>query len=138
MLIPTLAVTAVGLFIFFKNKQKHQVLWYAYLLTGLLMVLMPASLHAWYLIILIPFLSFYPAVAWLFFSIAVTLSYLKYVSPAGIMPKGVLMLEYGPLFTLLAGGYMLNRYAHRNQENMISHGPRRRYFLERISGAKYE
>ena len=133
-----LAVTAVGLFIFFKNKQKHQVLWYAYLLTGLLMVLMPASLHAWYLIILIPFLSFYPAVAWLFFSIAVTLSYLKYVSPAGIMPKGVLMLEYGPLFTLLAGGYMLNRYAHRNQENMISHGPRRRYFLERISGAKYE
>jgi alpha-1,6-mannosyltransferase len=133
-----LAVTVVGLFIFFKNKKKDQALWYAYLLTGLLMVLMPASLHAWYLIILIPFLSFYPAVAWLIFSITVTLSYLKYVSPAGTLPTGVLMLEYVPLFTLLAGGYMLNWYAHRNQGNMICNGPGRRYFLERISGTKYE
>jgi alpha-1,6-mannosyltransferase len=107
-----LMVTAVV--IFFKDKQKTEGIRYAYILMGLFIVLMPASLHAWYVVILIPFLCFYPNVAWLFFSCAVTLSYLKYVTSSGIMPTWILMLEYIPLFTLLAAGYILKKHAHKN------------------------
>jgi alpha-1,6-mannosyltransferase len=127
-----LALAAAGLFVFLKNKQKGQALRYAYLLTGLLILLMPAALHAWYLIILIPFLSFYPAIAWLIFSGTVSLSYLKYVNPAGNMPPAVLILEYAPLLALLAGGYLLKWYAPTNREIMRSPSPQQGYFLERI------
>jgi hypothetical protein len=102
-----LGLAAGGLYVFCKNKQPHLTIRYAFILMGLLVVLMPASLHPWYVIILIPFLCFYPAVAWLLFSCMVTLSYLKYVSPAGIMPAWILMLEYGLLFALLAGGSII-------------------------------
>jgi hypothetical protein len=102
-----LGLAAAGLYVFCKNKQPHLIIRYAFILMGLLVVLMPASLHPWYVIILIPFLCFYPAVAWLLFSCMVTLSYLKYVSPTGIMPAWIPMLEYGLLFALLAGGSII-------------------------------
>jgi hypothetical protein len=122
---------AAGLCIFFKSKQKDQAIHYAYLLMGLLMVLMPASLHAWYVIILIPFLCFFPAVAWLLFSCTVTLSYLKYVSPSATMPASVLVLEYGTLITLLAGGYILRWVAAKDGESAAPDAWGRQYFLER-------
>lgn len=106
-----LVLLAAGLVVFFKNKQNGQVIHNAYVLTGLLLVLMPAALHPWYVILIIPFLSFYPAAGWLFFSCAVTLSYLKYASPSGSMPPWVLAVEYLPLFALLAGGWIMGRYA---------------------------
>ena len=125
-----LALAAAGLFIFFKPKQKDQAMRYAYILLGWLLVLMPASLHAWYVIILVPFLCFYPAAAWLLFSCMVTLSYLKYVTPSGIMPSWVLLLEYGLLFVLLAGGYIFRRTAYQNRETPKSLRQKQRYFLE--------
>ncbi len=128
-----LGLIAAGLFIFFKSKQRDQAIRYAYLLTGLLIVLMPASLHAWYVIILIPFLCFYPAVAWLLFSCTVTLSYLKYVTPSGIMPTSVLVLEYGLLITLLAGAYILKWYAGKGGKIPGPHTHERKYFLEKNS-----
>jgi len=67
---------------------------------------MPASLHPWYAILIIPFLVIYPSPAWLIFSCTVTLSYLKYVSPQGIMPTWILLAEYLPLFALLVAGYI--------------------------------
>ena len=70
---------------------------------------MPASLHPWYVILLIPFLAFYPAAGWLLFSGTVMLSYLKYVSPSGMMPVWVLIVEYLPLFTLLTAGYIFKK-----------------------------
>ncbi|MGD9301530.1 MAG: glycosyltransferase family 87 protein, partial [Desulfobacterales bacterium] len=73
-----------GLVVCYRNKKDSEVLWYAYFLTGLLMILMPASLHPWYLILIIPFLTVFPNVAWLVFSGTVSLSYLKYASPQGI------------------------------------------------------
>jgi hypothetical protein len=126
-----LALAAAGLLIFFKPKQKDQALRYSYILLGWLLVLMPASLHAWYVIILVPFLCFFPAAAWLLFSCMVTLSYLKYVTPSGIMPTSVLLLEYGLLFVLLAGGYIFRRTAYQNRETPKSLRQKQRYFLER-------
>ncbi|MEE9496029.1 MAG: glycosyltransferase 87 family protein, partial [Desulfobacterales bacterium] len=128
-----LGLIAAGLVIFFKSKQRDQAIRYAYLLMGLLIVLMPASLHAWYVIILIPFLCFYPAVAWLLFSCTVTLSYLKYVTPSGIMPTSVLVLEYGPLIILLAGSYILKWYTGKDGNAAEPHTHERKYFLENDS-----
>jgi hypothetical protein len=125
-----LALAAAGLFIFFKPKQKDQVIRYAYILLGWLIVLMPASLHAWYVIILVPFLCFYPAVAWLLFSCMVTLSYLKYGTPSGFMPTWVLLLEYGLLFVLLAGGSIPRWTADQNRETTKSLRQKQPYFLE--------
>ncbi len=111
VLITALAVA--GLVVLFKDKQKIEVLQYAYVLAGLLMVLMPASLHPWYVILIIPFLAFYPHPGWLIFATTVTLSYLKYVSPQGTMPTWILLVEYLPLFALLAVGHILRRYTSR-------------------------
>jgi len=109
-----LVLAAAGFFFFFREKQKEQVIRCAYILIGLLIVLMPASLHAWYVIMLIPFLTFFPSIAWLIFTCTVALSYIKYATPMGIMPVWVLLLEYLPLFALLAIGYIFKRYAPEN------------------------
>jgi hypothetical protein len=104
-----LALLAVGLFFFFKEKQGALVIRYAYLLTGSLILLMPASLHPWYVILVVPFLVFYPNPAWLLFTCTVALSYLKYVSPQGIMPTWILAAEYLPLFVLLTVGPIFSK-----------------------------
>jgi hypothetical protein len=103
------ALLAAGIVIYFKDKQGIEVMRYAYILTGLLIVLMPASLHPWYVILIIPFLAFFPNAAWLIFTITVTLSYLKYVTPQGIIPTWVLLAEYLPLFVLLAAGFIFRK-----------------------------
>jgi alpha-1,6-mannosyltransferase len=102
-----LAIT--GLVVLLKEKNEMETLRYAYLLTGLLMILMPAALHPWYVILIIPFLAFYPSAAWLIFSCAVVLSYLKYVPPEGKMPVWILLAEYLPLFALLTFGFILRK-----------------------------
>jgi hypothetical protein len=113
LFIIALAIAAV--LVFLKEKRDLEVLRHAYILTGLLMILMPASLHPWYVILILPFLVIYPNPAWLIFTCTVTLSYLKYASPQGIMPTWVLLAEYLPLFALLAAGYILKRYFHRSR-----------------------
>jgi hypothetical protein len=127
-----LGLMAAALVIFFKNKHATLTLRYAFILMGLLMVLMPASLHPWYVIVLIPFLCFYPAIAWLLFSCMVTLSYIKYVTPTGSMPQSVLMLEYGLLFTLLAGGCIMRRIAYKKGGIGLTNGQKDAYFLARL------
>jgi hypothetical protein len=98
-----------ALVVLFKNKGDNRMLFYGYVLTGWLMILMPAALHPWYVILIVPFLTFYPHAAWLIFSCTVSLSYLKYVTPQGIMPTWVLLCEYLPLMTLLLGDYVYRR-----------------------------
>ncbi|MBW2564215.1 MAG: DUF2029 domain-containing protein, partial [Deltaproteobacteria bacterium] len=73
-----LVLAAAGLFFIIREKQKEKVIHSGYILIGLLIVLMPASLHPWYVIILIPFLTFFPSIAWLIFTCTVALSYIKY------------------------------------------------------------
>jgi hypothetical protein len=106
------ALMIAGLVVLLKDKEGIEVIRYAYILVGLLMILMPASLHPWYVILIIPFLVIYPSPAWLIFTCTVTLSYLKYTSPQGIMPTWILLIEYLPLFTLMAAGWIL-RYRLR-------------------------
>ena len=110
-----IALAAVGLVVLLKEKNDTEVLRYAYILTGLLMILMPAALHPWYVILIIPFLAFYPSAAWLLFSCTVVLSYLKYVPPEGKMPVWILVTEYAPLFALLTAGHILKRTAGSNE-----------------------
>ena len=102
-----IALVIAGLVVLLKDKESLAVIRYAYILVGSLMILMPASLHPWYVILIIPFLVIYPNPAWLIFTSTVTLSYLKYTSPQGIMPTWILLIEYLPLFTLLATGWIL-------------------------------
>ena len=109
-LVFLMALAICGLVIFLKGKNDSQTIRYSYILVGSLLVLMPASLHPWYTILIVPFLALFPSPAWLIFSCTVTLSYLKYVSPQGIMPTWVLLAEYLPLFALLAAGYI---FRHR-------------------------
>ena len=131
-LIFLLGLAAAGLVIFFKNKPSDQAIRYAFILTGLLIVLMPASLHPWYVIMLIPFLCFYPTVAWLLFSCMVTLSYLKYIAPSGIMPTWILLLEYGLLLALLAGGLIARWINAKKQGTAATPGQKDAYFLARL------
>ncbi len=131
-LIFLLGLAAAGLAIFFKNKPSDLAIRYAFILTGLLIVLMPASLHPWYVIMLIPFLCFYPTVAWLLFSCMVTLSYLKYIAPSGIMPTWILLLEYGLLLALLAGGLIARWINAKKQGTAATPGQKDAYFLARL------
>ena len=114
-----LVLAGVGLVVFLKNKREPDLPWYAFVLTGWLMVLMPASLHPWYVILIIPFVAIYPGAAWLIFSCTVTLSYLKYASPQGIMPGWVLLVEYLPLFALLIIGYILKITKRRQRPSDV-------------------
>lgn len=109
-----LSLVAAGLFVFFREKQNEQVIRCAYILIGLLIVLMPTALHPWYVVILVPFLSFFPSAAWLIFTCTVTVSYVYYEPSMGTQPIWVSLLEYIPLFAILTIGYVLKRHAHSN------------------------
>ncbi len=104
------ALMAAGLFVFYREKQDVQVIRCAYILVGLLIVLMPTALHPWYVVILVPFLSFFPSVAWLAFTGLLSLSYIYYAPSMGILPLWVSLLEYLPLFVILATGLALELY----------------------------
>ncbi len=73
-------------------------------LGGYLLLIYPA-LHAWYLSMLIPFLCIVPSRAWLYLSLALPLSYLKYLSPEGVMPVWVSLVQFAPLYAMLAVEY---------------------------------
>jgi hypothetical protein len=107
-------ILLIALVFFLKEKGKEEAVKYGYIMICLLLVLMPASLHPWYVLWLLPFLAFYPAIGWVFFSGAVAFSYLKYVSPTGIMPPWIRYLEYLPLFALLLGDYFWHQRVSAN------------------------
>lgn len=121
-----LGLLAAGLVVYFKSQQDVEVIQYAYYLAGGLMLLMPAALHPWYVILIVPFLSFFPHPAWLIFTATVALSYLKYVTPRGVMPRWVLLVEYLPLFILLAAGFFLKTRTDRARSKAL--------ILGRLSG----
>jgi hypothetical protein len=70
-------------------------------LGGYLLLIYPA-LHPWYLSMLIPFLCIIPSRAWLYLSLALPLSYLKYLTPEGAMPAWVSLVQFAPLYVMLA------------------------------------
>jgi hypothetical protein len=102
-------VLAAGLIVFLKHKEKEEILKYSFILISLQLIFMPAALHPWYVVWLIPLLAFYPSPAWLLFSCTVVFSYLKYGAPEGIMEPWILYLEYIPLFLLLLADYLVRQ-----------------------------
>ncbi|MEE4604574.1 MAG: glycosyltransferase 87 family protein, partial [Desulfobacteraceae bacterium] len=59
-LVFIIALAGAGLLILLKEKKDLDVMRYAFILVGLLMILMPASLHPWYVVLIVPFLAIYP------------------------------------------------------------------------------
>ncbi len=107
-------ISFAAIVFFVREKDKEQAVKYGYIMICLLLIFMPASLHPWYVLWLLPFLAFYPAVGWVFFSGAVTLSYLKYVAPTGVMSWWIPYLEYIPLFALLFVDYFWHQRTNEN------------------------
>ncbi len=71
------------------------------LAAGTYLVLVPTSMHPWYVLWIVPFLCFSPWPAWLYFSGAVSFSYLSYVVEPAPIPWWAWLAEYGPLYALL-------------------------------------
>lgn len=65
------------------------------------LVLLPTAMHPWYALWMLPFLAIAPSAAWLWFTGAVTLSYLGYVWQPAPFPGWVRALEFLPLYGLL-------------------------------------
>jgi len=73
-------------------------------ISGYILLIYPA-LHPWYVSVLIPFLCVIPSWAWLYLSLVLPLSYLKYLTPDGAMPAWVTLAQFIPLYVLLALEY---------------------------------
>ena len=91
--------------VWIKQKDVLSSLRLAYILATLHTLLASASFHPWYALWIIPFLALFPSPAWLYFSFALTLSYLAYVQPQHLLPEWVRHVEYIPFFVLLALEY---------------------------------
>ncbi len=74
-------------------------------LSAYLLLIYPAF-HPWYLCSLIPLLCLVPSRAWIYLSLALPLSYLKYLAPDGMMPGWVTLVQFAPLYVLLATEYV--------------------------------
>jgi len=90
------------LFIRWSEKHTDDLVTKCYIiLSGYILLIYPA-LHPWYLAVLIPFLCVIPSRAWLYLSLVLPLSYLKYLTPDGAMPVWVSLAQFIPLYVLLA------------------------------------
>src|SRR5712691_11282122 len=89
------------------RSARHDVrgLWRASALAvGAYLLLVPTAMHPWYVMWIVPFLCVCPSPAWLWFSGAVTLSYIAYVVAPAPLPWWAWLGEYGPLYALLLAG----------------------------------
>ena len=71
------------------------------LAVGAYLLLVPTAMHPWYVVWVVPFLCVRLSPVWLWFSGAVTLSYVAYVVAPAPLPWWAWLLEYGPLYVLL-------------------------------------
>jgi hypothetical protein len=86
-----------------RRRPEPQRTWEAAALAaGAYLLLVPTSMHPWYVIWMVPFLALTRSPAWLYFSGAVTLSYVKYVVEPAPFPWWAWAAEYLPLYALLS------------------------------------
>jgi alpha-1,6-mannosyltransferase len=76
------------------------------LAVGSYLLLVPTAMHPWYVVWIVPFLCVRPSPAWLWFSGAVTVSYVSYAVAPAPFPWWAWLLEYGPLYALLLASLM--------------------------------
>ena len=74
------------------------------LAVGAYVLLVPTAMHPWYVLWVVPFLCSNPSSAALFFSGAVTLSYVQYMVVPETLPSWAWLCEYGPLYALVLYG----------------------------------
>jgi hypothetical protein len=82
----------------------------AYRMISAYLLLVPTTLHPWYLIWILPCLCFYPVWGWLYLSGAVGLSYLAYTQAYPGVPMGLHLLEFLPFYGLLVAQVLWRRY----------------------------
>ncbi len=80
------------------------------LAVGAYVLLVPTAMHPWYVLWIVPFLCSAPSWAALFFSGAVTLSYVQYVVVPETLPWWVWLSEYGPLYALVLYEWRTGRF----------------------------
>lgn len=66
------------------------------------LLLIPTAMHPWYAVSILPFLALRPSPAWLWFTGAVSLSYLGYTYRPTEVPLWARAVEFLPLYVLLA------------------------------------
>ena len=106
-------IIAAGVVWIKKKRDSIDSIRFAYVLVGLQLALTSASLHPWYVLWIIPFLCLFPSPAWLYLSLLVPFSYLKYESPQGIFPEWVRHIEYIPFFILIAMEFIAFQWSSR-------------------------
>ncbi|MEE8502897.1 MAG: hypothetical protein V3T26_00415, partial [candidate division NC10 bacterium] len=94
--------------------------WRAYVMVSAYLLLLPTSFHPWYLIWILPFLCLYPSWGWLYLSGSISLSYLKYVQDLGILPLGIRLLEFLPLYVLLGLEAFRHRYSEARSDEVMT------------------
>ena len=96
----------------------HDRLRSVYIALGLLLLLLP-TLHPWYLVLIAPFLVFFPSQAWLYLQVAVVFTF-----PVGVIEaqSGIFQeiswlkwLEYIPFYVLLCWGLVRDGYILRER-----------------------
>lgn len=109
MFLLTAILLAVAIYLG-RDERSKDFLWRGYLIVSAYLLLLPTSFHPWYLVWIIPFLCFYPSWGWLYLSGAISLSYLKYVQEPAVLPLGIRLLEFLPLYLLLGFEAARHRY----------------------------
>ena len=71
---------------------------------GAYLALVPTAMHPWYALWILPFVTLAPSAAWLWFSGAVSLSYLAYAWLPAPFPLWLRAVEWLPLYALLGWG----------------------------------
>jgi rSAM/selenodomain-associated transferase 2 len=85
---------------------------------GLLLLLLP-TLHPWYLVLIAPFLVFFPSRAWLYLQVAVVFTFpvIAVEAESGIFQEisWLKWLEYAPFYALLFWGLLRDGYILRER-----------------------
>ncbi|MFQ5961296.1 MAG: glycosyltransferase family 87 protein [Candidatus Methylomirabilales bacterium] len=111
MLLLTALLSAVAVYIL-RQREDEAFLWHGYLMVSAYLLLLPTSFHPWYLIWILPFLCLYPSWGWLYLSGAIALSYLKYAQGSPVVPLGIRLVEFIPLYVLLGIEAVRHRRLH--------------------------
>ena len=102
-----------------RKGEGKDFLWSAYLMVSAYLLLLPTSFHPWYLIWVLPFLCIYPSWGWLYLSGAISLSYLKYVQEPPILPLGIRLVEFLPLYGLLGLQAIWTRFSEARADKVM-------------------
>jgi hypothetical protein len=117
ILLITVLLGGVAFFLA-RRRQDGDILWRGYLMVSAYLLLLPTSLHPWYVIWILPFLCVFPTWGWLYLSGAVAFSYMKYLLEPEVLPLGIRLGEFVPLVVLLA----LQAARHRRAAREASGG----------------